>query len=284
MFGRRVRYACHTSGLLPESEIVESLRERLYQTEAIVLSRLDYGEADRILVLYTPGRGKLDVIAKGARKNKSRLGPALDYFSRVSVELVKGRELDVVRGVESIDRFPRLSEDLEAYGHASYFVELVKALTESREENRPVYELLASSLTLLNQGVEPWVLARHFEMALLYELGYRPELFQCVSCGRPIEEQVNFFSAELGGMLCPECRNDDPSASPLSVNAQKYLRLLEREGLAAVARLRLSLAERMEVQQVTGAYIRHIAERDLHSLRVLTTLQQGTLQPAPGTG
>lgn len=264
--------------------MTDSLRERLYRTEAIVLSRLDYGEADRILVVYTHDRGKLDVIAKGARKSKSRLGPSLDYFSRVALDLVRGRELDVVRGVESIDRFPRLSENLEAYAHASYFVELVKSLTQAREENRRVYDLLASSLALLNEGVDAWIIARHFEMALLYELGFRPELFECVNCRRPIEAEVNAFSAELGGMLCPECRNTDPSAIPLSVNAQKYLRLLEREGLSAVARLRLSLAERMEIQQVTSHYIRHIAEREMYSLRVLATLQQGTLQPAPGTG
>lgn len=264
--------------------MTDSLRERLYRTEAIVLSRLNYGEADRILVLYTPDGGKLDVIVKGARKTKSRLGPSLDYFSRVNVELARGRELDVVRGVESVDRFPRLSTDLDAYGHASYFIELVKGLTQSREANRPVYDLLVSSLSLLNESVDPWIIARHFEMALLHELGYRPELFQCVNCKKPIEAEVNFFSAELGGLLGPECRSEDPSAVPLPVNAQKYLRLLEREGLSAVARVRLTLAERLEIQQVTSHYIRHIAEREFQSLRVLTTLQQGTLQPMPGAG
>jgi len=262
----------------------ESLRERLYQSEAIVLSRLDYGEADRILVVFTPNRGKLDVIAKGARKSKSRLGPSLDYFSRVYLELARGRELDVVRSVESIDRFPHLSENLDAFGHASYFVELVKGLTQPREEHRQVFDLLASSLTLLNQGVDPWVIARHFEMALLYTLGYRPELFQCVNCKRVIQPEINYFSAGLGGLLCPECRNEDPSSMPLSVNTQKYLRLLEREGLAAAARVKPDIGERMEIQQVTGHYVRHVAEREFHSLRVLQSLQQLTMQPSPGTG
>lgn len=262
----------------------DSLRERLYQSEAIVLSRIDYGEADRILVVFTPNRGRLDVIAKGARKSKSRSGPLLDYFSRVNLELARGRELDIVRSVESIDRFPFLSENLDAFGHASYFVELVKTLTQPREEHRQVFQLLASSLTLLNEQVDPWVIARHFEMALLFELGYRPELFQCVNCRRPIEAEVNWFSAELGGMLCPDCRNEDPASVPLSVNTQKYLRLLEREGLAAAARYTPVLAERMEIQQVTSHYIRHVAEREFNSLRVLHSLQQVTLQPTPGTG
>jgi DNA repair protein RecO (recombination protein O) len=261
----------------------DSLRERLYQSEAIVLSRLDYGEADRILVVFTPTRGRLDVIAKGARKSKSRLGPSLDYFARVFLELARGRELDIVRSVETVDRFPYLSENLDAYGHASYFVELVKGLTQPREGHRRVFDLLASSLTLLNEKVDPWVIARHFEMALLYELGYRPELFQCVNCKRPILEKVNSFSAEMGGMLCPDCRNEDPASIPLSVNTQKYLRLLEREGLAAAARFTPGLYQRMEIQQVTSHYIRHVAEREFNSLRVLNSLQQVTLQPTPGT-
>lgn len=264
--------------------MTDSLREKLYRSEAIVLSRLDYREADRILIVVTPARGKLDVIAKGARKAQSRLGPQLDYFARVNLELARGRELDVVRSVETIDRFPYLRENLDAFGHASYFVELVKNLTQPREEHRDVYDLLARSLVLLNQKVDPWVIARHFEMALLTALGYRPELFQCVNCKRPIEPEVNAFSAELGGMLCPHCRNEDPASIPLSLNAQKYLRLLEREGLASAARIKPSPMNKMEIQQVTSHYIRHVAEREFHSLRVLDALQQATLESTRGTG
>lgn len=260
--------------------MTDSLRERLYRSEAIVLSRLDFGEADRILVVFTPFRGRLDLIAKGARKSKSRLGPALDYFAHVHLELARGRELDVVRGVETIERFDYLRENLDAYGHASYFVELVKGLTQPREQHKDIYDLLARSLTLLNEKIDPWVVARHFELALLYALGYRPELFQCVNCQRPIEAQVNYFSSALGGLLGPECRGEDPSAIALSVNAQKYLRLLEREGLAAAARVRPSHQERMEIQSVTSHYLRYIAEREFHSLRVLQTLQPATLEQA----
>ena len=270
--------------VFPEHAMSEAFRERLYESEAIVLSRLDYGEADRILIVFTPTRGRLDVIAKGARKSKSRLGPSLDYFSRVHLQLTRGRDLDVVRSVESIDRFPYLSENLDAFGHASYFVELVKAMTQPREEHRQIFDLLASSLTLLNQKVDSWIIARHFEMALLFELGYRPELFQCVNCKRAIQEEVNSFSASMGGMLCPDCRNEDPASVPLSVNAQKYLRMLEREGLAAAARYSPSNLERMEIQQVTSHYIRQVAEREFKSLRVLHSLQEVTLEPTPGTG
>lgn len=256
-----------------------SLREKLFRTEAIVLGRLDYGEADRILVVFTPQMGKLDLIAKGARKTQSRLGPGLDLFSNVNLELARGRELDVVRSVSPVRRFERLRGDLECYGHASYYAELVRAFTQPREEHSEIYELLIRSLILMNEGVDVWMISRHFEMALLAALGYRPELFECVNCHRPIEAQVNAFSAGMGGLLCEDCRGEDPGALPVSVNAQKYLRILERDGLSAAARLKPTLQEKQEIQYLTAHYIRHVAEREFQSLRVLHDLQAATFVP-----
>ena len=256
-----------------------SLRDKLFRTEALVLGRLDYGEADRILVVFTPGFGKLDLIAKGARKTQSKLGPSLDLFANVNLELARGRELDVVRSVVPIRRFDLLRGNLEAYSHASYYAELVRAFTQPREEHPEIYDLLVRSLILMNEGVDVWMVTRHFEMALLATLGYRPELFECVSCHRPIEAQVNAFSAGMGGMLCETCRGEDPAAIPTSINAQKYLRILERDGLSAAARLKPTLGEKQEIQYLTAHYIRHVAEREFQSLRVLHDLQESTFVP-----
>lgn len=256
-----------------------SLRDKLFDTEAIVLGRLDYGETDRILVVFTPTMGKLDLIVKGARKAQSRLGPGLDLFANANLELARGRELDVVRSVETVRRFDRLRTDLDAYGHASYYAELVRAFTEPREEHREIYELLVRSLILMNEGLDVWMITRHFEMALLATLGYRPELFECVSCHRPIEARVNAFSSSMGGLLCGTCRGEDPGAIPVSINAQKYLRILERDGLSAAVRVKPSLEEKQEIQYLTASYIRHVAEREFQSLRVINDFQSATLVP-----
>ncbi len=256
----------------------ESLRHRLYQTNAIVLQARDLGEADRIFVVFTPGQGKTSVIAKGARRAKSRLGPHLDYFSEVTLNLSRGRDLDVVTGVATIDQHPGLRQDLEAYGYAAHVAELVRDLTQEHQEQPGVYELLGSSLSLLNDGVEPWHVARHFELGLLLALGYRPELFRCVNCRREIDAVPNRFSSLLGGMLCSACTSDDPNAVLLSVNAQKYLRTLARGGLASVVSLRLQDRERHEIEHTMLLYLQHVGERDFSSLRVL-----GTMQPRLGS-
>ncbi len=245
-----------------------SLRDRIYRTDAVVLSRLEYGEADRILTVYTPHHGKLRVIAKGARKPASKLLPHLEYFTRTRLMLARGRDLDVVTGAETIDRHLGLREDLEAYAHASHCVEVLHRLTEDRQENEAVYDLLARTLRLLADGVDSFAVTRHFELALLTLLGFKPELYRCVSCRTEVQAAANAFSVRLGGVLCPLCRPSDMGARELSLNAQKYLRTLDRSGLSAAVRLPVDADLETEIEGAVGAYFRHLMERDLNSLRV----------------
>ncbi|MEJ7761378.1 MAG: DNA repair protein RecO [Thermomicrobiales bacterium] len=241
---------------------------RLYQTEAVILSRMALNEADRIVTLFTPAYGKYRVIAKGARRPTSRLGPHLEYFTHARLQMSRGRELDVVTGAETLDPHMLLRTDLTAFGHASHMAEIVLRLTEERQENAAVYFLLVKSLSLLNDAVDPFAVTRHFELAALTLLGYRPELYRCVECQRDLVAEPNPFVATRGGFLCPICRHGSSGSPTLSVNAQKYLRTLDRHGLAAAVKLTVPDGLRDELEAFTSSYLRHVAERDLHSLRV----------------
>lgn len=254
------------------------LKERLYKTEAIVLSRMALGEADRILTIFTPRHGKVRVIAKGVRRPTSRLGPHLEYFVKASLMLARGRDLDVVTGAETLELHLNLRTDLAAFGHASHISELLLRLTEDRQELKDPYELLSGSLRLLNEGVDPFAVTRHFELALLGMLGYRPELYSCVVCRREMTEVPNRFIPSRGGMTCPPCVGGDTAGIVLSVNAQKYLRTLDRHGLAAGIRLTVSADLRAEIERFATTYIRFFTERDLHSLRIWHAME-----PAKGS-
>jgi DNA repair protein RecO (recombination protein O) len=247
--------------------------DRLYRCEAIVLSRMDFGEADRILTLYSRQHGKLRVIAKGARRPLSRLGPHLEYFSRARLMLARGRELDVVTGAETADAHLAIRDDLDAFGHASHMVEILGRLTEERQENAAVFDLLASSLRLLADGVDPFHVTRHYEMALLALLGFRPELYRCIECGEELAPAPHQFATSMGGFLCERCHGREPGARVVSVAAQKYLRALDRRGLAATVRLQLDDPLQAELEGVLGAYLRQIAERELGSLRIWRELR-----------
>jgi DNA repair protein RecO (recombination protein O) len=258
----------------PESVVVPTRnRERLYRTEAIVLARIDYSEADRILTVFTPQRGKLRLIAKGVRRPTSRLGPHLEYFTRSQLMLAKGRDLDVVTGAETVDAYLPIRSNLDAFGHASHMAELLNRLTEEAQENARAYDALSRSLRLLAEGVDPFAVTRHYELALLTVVGFRPELYRCVQCANEIQATTNALSARLGGMLCPLCRTADMSARPLTVNAQKYLRTLDRAGLSGAIGLRLDDSLMAEIEGAIAAYVRHITERDLSSLRVWHALR-----------
>ena len=258
------------------SSTVSRTSDRLYRCEAIVLGRMDLGEADRIVTLYSRQHGKLRVIAKGARRPLSRLGPHLEYFSRARLMVARGRDLDVVTGAETEDAYLAIRDDLDAFGHASHMVEILTRLTEDRQENAAVFDLLSSSLRLLADGVDAFHVTRHYELALLMLLGYRAELYLCIECRAPLTPEPHQFAAALGGFLCAHCRGREPGSRIVSVDAQKYLRALDRGGLGSTVRIKIENPLREELEGVLGAHLRHVAERDLGSLRVWRELRDGS--------
>lgn len=254
--------------------MTNSRRDHIYRTEALIVGRLDLGEVDRILTLFTPQHGKLRAIAKGIRRPQSRLAPHLELFSQSRVMLAKGRELDVVTSAEMVDAHWPLRTDLEAFGHASYLVELLNLFTEDRQENLAAYELLSRSISVLAEGVDPYAVTRHYELALLIAVGFRPQLYRCVNCEREIVAEANALSSRLGGLLCPMCRSADLAAPILSINAQKFIRVLDRSGLAGAIKLQLDPPTAAEVERALSAYARHHAERESRSLGVIKSIRE----------
>lgn len=243
-----------------------------------MLARVDFGEADRVLTVYSRQYGKLRVVAKGARRPLSRLGPHLEYFCRSQLMMAKGRDLDVVTGAETVNAHLALRSDLDAYGHASHMVEVLARLTEDRQENAVVFDLLAGSLQLLAEGIDPFHVTRHYELALLNQLGFRPELQQCIECREQLAQAPHPFMAELGGFLCERCEPRGVAMRHVTIDTQKYLRAAERSGLAAIVGLQLDSSLQGEIERLLADYLRHIAERDLGSLRVWRELGGGTSQ------
>jgi len=250
-------------------------RERLYRTEAIVLKRSNFFEADRLLTLYTPKLGKIRVIAKGVRKPASRKGGHVELFTHSQLLIAKGRNLDIVTQAETIHPFLPLREDLLRITYAYYAAELVDRFTEEGVENRPLFELLLNALGWIGEASDLNLVMRFFELRLLGYVGYRPQLFRCVHCGARIEPVANFFSPEDGGILCPKCGEADPQARPISLNALKALRFLQTRDYALCQRLKIGEKLHEELERIMHDYITHILGMDLKASDLLDRLRRG---------
>lgn len=243
--------------------------EKLYRTEAVVLRRTNIGEADRIMTVFTPTRGKLRVVAKGVRRTHSRLSGHVELFNQCNLMIATGRNLDIVTQSETIEAFRQLRADSNRLNYALYAAELLDGLTEEGQENYPLYKLLIETLTALNAGADPAVTLRAYELHALGFLGYRPQLENCARCNAELQPVLNYFSPEMGGVLCHNCGQIERRSSELSVNALKVMRYLQRNPFATGPRLRLEPELRRELEIVMRNYTRYLLERDLKSIELI---------------
>lgn len=236
-----------------------------YKVEAVVLRHSDWGEADRLLGLFTREKGKLRVIAKGARKIRSRKAGHLEPFTRVTLMLARAHDLPIVTQAETVDAYQPLREDLLKTGYAAYVIELLDRFTYEEGENQPLYRLLVETLSRLATEPDAWLPVRFYEVQLLDGLGYRPELFYCTTCHAEIRAEDQFFSADAGGVLCPKCGPGRPGARPVSMEALKYFRHFQRSTYPQASRARPSPAAQAELEALLQYYLTYLLERGLNS-------------------
>jgi DNA repair protein RecO (recombination protein O) len=201
------------------------------KTEAVVLRSLRYGEADRILHLYTPRRGRIGAIAKGVRRARSRFGGRLEPFFRLNLVLHEGRgELLTVTSAETLAGHPRLREHGVALDTAARACDAVTRLFDTTEPHPDVYNLLCNELALLDADSARAGHANQlaFRLKLLLAAGFAPQLAACASCGE--REHLSGFSGAAGGVVCPAC---EAGSFPLDQASHEFL----------VAALGLPLAE-----------------------------------------
>jgi DNA repair protein RecO (recombination protein O) len=250
---------------------------RRYTTEAIVLTRFDLGEADRVLTLITPSSGKLKAIAKGIRRPTSRLGGSLEPFAELTISMARGRTFDVVTQVSVGHAWLRLRDSLESTATAWYLAELADRSLEERHPAEPLYALLRRAYELLDAEMEPGRVARWYEMHLLDELGQRPEVDRCVECDRMLEADELFrWVPPLGGVVCGRCPGPPYERTGLSLEALKLLKAYQRLDIEAIAALRLARAVETETETALRDFVRVALEREARSLAFLDEVRTKT--------
>lgn len=231
--------------------------------QGIVLRSYPFGEADRVVVILSPNRGKLRTVAKGVRKTKSRFGGRLEPFTHVDLVLYEGRNLDTITQVSVLEAFPHLRTDLDAVIAAGTMVESADAVAQEDEASVRLFLLLQRGLKALEAGHRGHDLITSYLLKLADVVGLAPALSRCASCGR--SEALNRFSFGGGGVLCDRCAME--GSVKLRDGVTGHLRALAAADLSAIPIGDPGISG--EAMGVTRRFVEYHLDRKLVSLAVM---------------
>lgn len=176
-----------------------------YQTEAVVVSLRDFGEADKMVTLFSREYGKITAFAYGARRPRSRLAGAMQLFTHLEVSLAGGKNYDTIKQCEILQPFRFIQEDLNRLAYGMFMAELLSELCPERQPEPGVFDLFIEVLQVLEMR-NPRIVSMAFAWQILKISGFLPEFGQCAVCGKMLVEQ-GFFHCDSGGCLCSQCNS-----------------------------------------------------------------------------
>lgn len=241
-----------------------------WRTEGIVLRVRNLGEADRLVTMYTKEKGKLNTTARGARRIRNRLLSPSQVFTHGRYMIFPGKGLHNLSQADIINSNQILRDDLEKFAQASYVTELLDKLTLEEEPSEVIFHLLAGTLSLGAVGRFSMAV-RIFEVRLMKELGYEPELYQCLNCRATLHD--NLFFSEQGGAVCSNCRNSFPGSLSLTNGTWELMKKFLEWNLSRIGILHPAENNIEEMRRLMRPYLDYRLEYPLKSLDFLETLQ-----------
>lgn len=244
----------------------------LQKVKGIVIRTTDYGEANKILTIFTEDFGKIGVMARGAKKPKSRYSSVSQLFTYAHFVYQKTSGLGVLNQGESICSFQKIKSDIFLTSHSAYIVELVDRLTDSLEKNSSLFHTLLQTLNYINDGYDYEILTRIFEVKMLKLAGISPELDQCSKCG--LTEGLTGFSIKEAGVLCSRCKQIDSKNIEISIAVTKLLRIFSSIDLNRLGNISVKDATKQQLKQVLDAYYEEYSGIHLKSKRFLNQIDK----------
>jgi DNA repair protein RecO (recombination protein O) len=242
----------------------------LYKVEGIVIKTIPYGESNIIITLYTKELGKVGVMARGAKKPKSRFASISQLFTYGIFVFQKSQGLGTLQQGESLHSFRKIREDLVKTAYAAYLVELLDRHTAENEMRSDLYGWMKQALEYIDFGIDPEVITFLFEMKIMKVAGIVPELSKCVSCKRT--EGHFSFSIREGGFLCERCRFKDPYTIKISEAAARLLHMFYHFDLNRLGNVSLKKETKKELRTLVDAYMDEYSGVYLKSKKFLKQL------------
>lgn len=234
-----------------------------YKVKGIILKRSNFGEADRILTIFTDRLGKIKAIGKGIRKQMSRSGGHLEPFCLSSLVVAEGKNLDIITEAQTIECFFVLRSNLDSTQLSYYITEAIDRLTVEHEKHAEVYELLVE--VLKNIDFRKNLLLSYFEINLLSYLGFRPELEHCLVCQENKAQKFCFDNIH-GGIVCEDCSKN---GLKITLNGIKLLRLFLKNNLKGLEKIKIPDKNAVELRKICESYIDHVSGQEFKSRRFL---------------
>ncbi len=236
------------------------------RTSAIVLRKYNVRECDRFLILYTREYGKIEASAKGACKIKSKLAGHLEPFAITKVMLARGKGPWQLIGAENEKVFFGIRNDIYKMMLGNYCAEVLEKISKSEHKDERIFSLFSSALEAIEgkKGKDSlFFISRSFVLKLLSELGYEPQVYECVVCRGEIKENNNFFSFEKGGVVCPRCRHGI-SGLPISSEAIKIIRSALAGSPESGRKILIKRPAFEEVKNITDGFLCFRLERKIN--------------------
>ena len=251
----------------------------IQSSEAIVLNRIPLGDTSLLVTVYARSFGKVKLVARGARRPKSRMASSLQPFCVITVSYNRreNRELQHLSKVEPGPFFRHIGEDLTRVGYASAVCELVNRLVLGEEPGEDLFRLIIRTLEAIDglsaEACELLFWRFQLEFADIYGTG--PEFSTCMGCGKYPEEASVRFSPSLGGVLCRDCQFQDSEAMQLSLGTTRLLSRVREMPLEHLPRLKPVRTSRQEIQRAIRAFYLYQMDdgRELKSLKFLESIE-----------
>ncbi|HSV30730.1 MAG TPA: DNA repair protein RecO [Atribacteraceae bacterium] len=235
--------------------------DRYWNDEGLVIRTVDYGEKDRIVILFTRRRGKISAIARGIRKSGSRFGTALDPGTFSSILMYRGRGLPHVTQAEIRTSCRKFLTDPPRWAVVSYCLNLIADCYEPESPDIALYEEVHAIFSLLAQCSNWQTLLMKFRVDLLGFLGIRPHIFRCAACGRQEGREVFSWNVQSGGLVCQGCSVQGGITEPFLPDLRLILERIASQSVRECQKLRFSRRQFFDLDRLLAAYYRHHLER-----------------------
>ncbi|SIS36825.1 DNA repair protein RecO [Salimicrobium flavidum] len=244
----------------------------LEKVEGLIIRTRDYGETHKIVTLWTREKGKISVVARGAKKPKSRMSSVTQPFIYGNFLIYMGKGMGSMSQGEVIDSFRSVREDIMKAGYSSFACELADKLVDEKEPDPFLFQQLLTTITYIDEGRDPDIVTMIFELKIYQKAGFAPILSRCINCGN--KEGPYAFSVAEGGYLCQRCKYIDPDCYLLSEKFSRLLPLLAEMDVKRLGNVSMKEENKKKLRSLLDNYYEQYGGYFLKSRKFLKQMDK----------